>query len=506
MPTGLISGRDDDPNLPQYNYLREADYCSGASICVPKTIWDELNGFDELFSPAYYEDVDLAFRIRNRGYAVLYQPFSRVIHLEGVTSGTSITSGIKRYQEINRHKFYARWKDVLQDHGDGLQPSILYRNRTRKQHVLVIDVCTPKPDHDAGSVNTYQFLLMLRYIGFEVTFISVVDAQLVDHYVVDLEKRGIECVYQPYLESIDEYIKKMGKYYDLVLLFRVAYGGQYIDAVRKYAPQVKVIFHTVDLHFLREKRESELTGLGLKLHESVTKSEELAIMRKADVSIVVSDYELNFLNTLGENINLKVIPLPSEIPGRSNGFADRNNIVYIGGYLHKPNVDAVLYFVKEIWPSIAVLIPDCEFWIVGSNVPKELEELAGDKVKVIGFVSDLTEIFNTCKLSVAPLRYGAGIKGKIITSLSYGVPCVATTIAAEGMGLTHDQNILVADTPAEFAVAVAKLYTESVSWDRISMNGLAFASENYSLENLEKNIKKLVTDLGLQPGEIAKSK
>ncbi len=491
-------GRDDDPEKPQYNYLRDADYCSGASICVPKSIWDEVNGFDDLFAPAYYEDTDLAFRIRKCGYSVLYQPFSRVIHLEGVTSGKSLTSGIKHYQEINREKFYTRWKDVLQDYGDGLQPSILYRNRTRRSHALLIDVCTPKPDHDSGSIDTYQYLLMLRKIGFEVTFISVVDAELVDHYVEDLQKRGIECIYAPYLVSIDEYIKQMGKYYDLVLLFRAPYGGQYINAIRKHAPQAKVVFNTVDLHFLREKREVELSGKGLKLHENLTRSEELGIMKKADATIVVSDYEQNFLASIGENSNSRVIPLPREAPGRTTGFKGREGIVFIGGYLHRPNVDAVFYFVNDIWPSISAAIPDCEFLIVGSNVPKELQELAGEKIKVVGFVANLADVFSQCKISVAPMRYGAGIKGKILTSLSYGVPCVATAIAAEGMGLTHMENILVGDTPAEFSAAVEKLYTDSQVWERISENGLLFVDEKYSLENFKKNLIQLVSDLGLQ--------
>lgn len=493
--SGMNFGRNDDPDKPEYNFLRETDYCSGASICIPKTIWDELQGLDELYSPAYYEDTDLAFRIRSRGYAVLYQPFSLVIHVEGATSGTSITTGIKQYQDINKQKFYERWKNLLIDHGNASQPAILYRNRTRKNHVLVIDVCTPKPDHDSGSIDTYQYLLMLRKIGYEVTFISVVDADLVDHYVTDLQIRGIECIYTPYLESIDEHIKQMGKYYDIVMLFRAPYGGQYIDVVKEYAPQAKVVFNTVDLHFLREKRERELAGVGKDTVKDWIESDEINIMKKADVSIVVSEFEQKFLALANLGVNPKVIAIPREIPGRTKGFEGRKNILFIGGYVHKPNVDAVLYFVREIWPIVAESLRDCEFWIAGSNVPAELEELAGARIKVIGYVADLTQIFSECKISVAPLRYGAGVKGKVITSLSYGVPCVATSIASEGMGLTHGQNVMVGDTPAEFAAAVVKLYTDSDYWEKLSQSGLAIVQENYSLENFEENLIKLTRDL-----------
>ncbi len=206
---GTNFGRDDDPNKPEYNYLREADYCSGACICIPKSIWLELNGFDEVFSPAYYEDTDLAFRIREKGYKVLYQPFSQVIHIEGITSGTDISKGIKHYQSINKQRFFDRWKDVIQYFGDELSPRFLVRNHSRGNHILVIDVCTPKPDQDSGSIDTYNYLLTLRKLGYEVTFISVVDSQKVDRYVIDLQKRA--GVYTIIFEfRLEEYIKTYG--------------------------------------------------------------------------------------------------------------------------------------------------------------------------------------------------------------------------------------------------------------------------------------------------------
>lgn len=492
-------GRGNDPYQPKYNFLREADYCSGASICVPKEVWGNMQGFDPLFAPAYYEDADLAFRIRQKGFQVLYQPFSQVIHIEGATSGTDISKGVKHYQAVNREKFYERWKTTLKNHCDSTYPEFIFRNHMRRKHALVIDVCTPKPDQDAGSISTYQYLLMLRKIGFEVTFISDVDAEVVDGYVRDLQRRGIECIYKPYLTSIEEYIKEMGKYFALVVLVRAPHGGRYIDIVREYARQAKVVFDTVDLHFVREQRESKLIGKRMKNDGEALMNHEIGIMKKSDATIVVSDYEQELLNAIGDGLNSRVIPLTSEIPGRSQDFVGRQNIVFIGGFLHKPNQDAVLYFVNEIWPLITDALPDCEFWIIGSRMPPEIEALKGEKIKPIGFVSDLSEVFSTCKLSIAPLRFGAGVKGKVITSLSYGVPCVVTSIASEGTGLMNDHNILVGDTPQEFADAVIKLYSDSETWLRISDHGLTFLNEKFSLEVFEKNLRALISDLGITP-------
>jgi glycosyltransferase involved in cell wall biosynthesis len=249
---------------------------------------------------------------------------------------------------------------------------------------------------------------------------------------------------------------------------------------------------------LREKREAELCGSDtLKIAARKTKKIEIGVMRKAHRTIVVSEAEYEMLRRLAPNISVSLVSLPREIPGRRKNFKDRRDIVFIGGYNHPPNIDAVQFFVSEIWPIVTEALPDAKFIVAGSNMPDSISQLSGKNIVVRGYVEDLGEIFDHCRLSVAPLRCGAGVKGKVVTSLSYGVPCVGTAIAIEGMGLVHGENILLADTVEDFANAVVEAYTSAKLWNKLSRNGLDVVRERFSVESVRSALHDVLQDLGL---------
>jgi GT2 family glycosyltransferase/glycosyltransferase involved in cell wall biosynthesis len=473
-------GRGGDPGDPRYSYLRPADYISACTIMVPKKVWDQMSGFDEMFVPSYCEDSDLALRIRKAGFAVIYQPLSTVVHFEGMTQGRDETKGIKAYQTVNTVKLRTRWVDylkTLQTPGEDLDRAI---SRGLGRRALVLDNCTPEPDKDAGSVTALNLMLLLRDSGFAVTFIPQDNFLYLPGYTANLQRNGIEVIYGHYCSSVEQHLKEAEDRYDLVVLFRPDSWEKHSQAVRRLSPRAKLLYHTCDLHFLRVEREVAVKeDLSLVERARQLKIVELDALRNSDLTIVHSVAEADIVKSLVPATSVAVFPWAIPVPGTQVGFTLRRNLVFVGGYQHVPNVDAVIYFVREIFPLIRARIPDVRLLVVGSKPPRELLELASPSVEIIGYVADLTSVLDRARLSIAPLRYGAGIKGKIATAMSLGLPTVATTIAAEGMALTHGEDVLVADAPEDFAEQVVKAYSDRSLWEKLSNQGIEFARDTY---------------------------
>lgn len=493
-------GRNQDPRLPIYNYARETDYCSGASIMVPAQLFKELDGFDEHYLPAYCEDSDLALKIRSRGYRVIYQPLSVVVHFEGITSGTDTTQGAKAYQIENSKKLFLRWKDHLAIYQAAGTEVDRAKDRMAARRVLVLDHCTPTPDQDAGSVSLYNIMMLLRDMNFQVTFIPEDNFLYVPDYTPALQREGIEVLYSPWTQTVEQHLQELGSRYDLVFLFRPTVVERNLPAVKKYCPQAKTLFYTHDLHHLRMAREAQLEDDTKKMRAAeAMKTREFAAINAVDLSILVSTAELELLKTEISDSRLAVFPLILDIPGTTITWAQRQDIVFVGGFQHTPNVDAMLYFAQEIMPHLRPLLPGVRLYIVGSKPPKKIQALQNSDITVLGFVDDLDSLLAKIRLSIAPLRFGAGIKGKVGTALAAGVPTVATSLAVEGMGLTDQENILIADDAEDFAQAIAQLYANEPLWNHLSEAGISFAENAWGANAAWQHLSNLLDTVGLAP-------
>ena len=488
-------GNRKSPEDPEFNYVKEADYISGACIMVRRTLWEEIGGFDERFAPAYYEDTDLAFEIRKRGCKVMYQPLSVVVHFEGVSNGTDVKSGLKQYQIVNHQKFYEKWKTVLEaDHEINGENVFTAKDRSRhKKQILVVDHYVPHHDQDAGGKCTYMYLKLFVKFGLKVTFIG---DNFFKHepYTTELNQLGIEVLYgNYYYNHWENWLKENGHYFDYVYLQRPHISIKYIDLVRQYS-NARILYFAHDLHHIREYREYEMTKDPEILASSQNwKKIEYDLFAKADVGHVVGSFEQEIMQKAFPDKPIRNIPLYiyEELPEDINkDFRTRKDLLYVGGFGHPPNIDAVLWFAQEVFPVIVKKYPDIIWHVVGGKVPKEVSALASENIIIEGFVSDadLEKLYRTCRMAVVPLRFGAGVKGKVVEAAYFQIPLVTTSIGAEGVS-QEEHSMLVENDAGKMAGMICELYEDYERLQEISDNGKAFISRYFTLSEAERVIR-----------------
>jgi O-antigen biosynthesis protein len=487
-------GRGEHPDHPAYNMLRDADYCSAACIMIPRELFQQLQGFDSLYAPAYYEDGDLAFRVRQLGLRVLYQPRAAVIHHEGGTSGTDVSQGTKRFQVVNQEKFRRRWETTLAGYPDRPVDTRPVDPSRSGKRVLVIDHWIPCPDRDSGSVRMDRLLALLQRMELHVTFFA-------DHLEAGaeparLQRRGIEVLYSPWVPSIRAHLTEHGPRYDLAILSRRDPADRHFDTVRELAPRAAIVFDTVDLHFVREMLAARLSGDRAALALATRRQEEeLALMRRSDITIVVSAAEAQLLAREHGIGNTVVISNVHEIATTVPPFSARRDLVFVGYFAHAPNADGILWFAREVLPLVRERLPGVCLHVIGAEPPHALWQLRSDTLRIHGRVTDLEHHLDAARVMVAPLRFGAGVKGKITQSLSRGLPVVGTAVAVDGMEISAGEHVLVADTPAEFAAAVERLYLNQDLWTKLSHGGREVARRVYSVDAASRGVEELLRRL-----------
>jgi GT2 family glycosyltransferase len=340
------------------------------------------------------------------------------------------------------------------------------------RRILVVDYRIPMSDVSAGELVTARILRDLRELGYEAVFLPS-DLKPSPKYEMELLALGVQVITnkQGYV-SPAQYVSLHGHEFGAFYLFRENVAECVLSVIREVAPAARVIFHAPDLYSLREARQAELENRD-RAKAQQTRQRELAIMRRVNHVVVQSPVELSILRAELPETPISVFPaLYARIEASPAPYSARSNVFFLGGFDHTPNVSAVQWFVKEVWPLVRRQLPDVEFHIVGSNAPPSVLKL-GDVpgVKVVGFVPDLQPLLSKMRVGVAPLLYGAGVKGKVAMTMGAGIPCVCTDIAAEGMYVRDHVHTLVANEPHAFADDVVSLYSDEALWNRLSQNG-----------------------------------
>ncbi|WP_166212736.1 glycosyltransferase [Cognatiluteimonas telluris] len=490
--SGWNYGRFESPDDPRYAYLRDVHYASGAAIAIPRALFEQLGGFDSRYAPAYYEDTDLAFAVRAAGRRVVYQPAARVVHDEGTSSGTDTASGMKAYQLRNRDIFAAHRRDALATHpAPGTLPSPATLHRGQRQ-VLVIDALTPQPDHDSGSLRLVNLMRMLREDGAHVVFLPANRAHA-GRYTRELQQLGVETWHAPFAARAPAWLREHGPRFDRVLLCRHYVASEFLPLLRQHAPQARILFDTIDLHYLREQRAAEVAGDASLLRAAArTRALELAVIAAADTTLVVSEAERALLAIDAPQAQVDVLSNLHRVAGAGQPFAQRQDLVFVGGFRHPPNTDAVRWFVEDVFPAIRAQLPQVRFHCIGSDMPAGIRALGErDGVVMHGHVPDITPYMDGCRIALAPLRYGAGVKGKVNLSMAHGQPVVATACAVEGMHLVDGRDVLVADDAAGFATRVVRLYRDQALWEQLAHAGLDNVRRHFSIDAARDTVRRL---------------
>jgi O-antigen biosynthesis protein len=489
--SGWNFGRMEDPTKPAYNYVREVDYCSGAALMVDRAAFNRLNGFDPRYAPAYFEDTDLCFRLRQAGLKTLYQPAASVVHHEGISHGRDTAVGIKSYQVVNRRTFVDVWADVLaREHYPNARNVFRARDRSMdRKVVLVIDHYVPTPDQDAGSRAIMGCLHVLLQAGFIVKFWPH-NLSYSPGYTEVLQGMGVEVFHGPDQQPFESWIKTNGAGIDTVLVSRPEVAEDVFPSIRRHS-RARIVYYGHDLHFRRMRGQAEVTGddrlLRLAGH---MRDREFAIWRQADLSLYLSEEEAQIASALQPDAKIgAVVPYCFDNFAAPRAAPAHPEIVFVAGFGHPPNEDAAFWFVTEILPLIRAEVPVAHLSIVGSNPTQRVRTLAGDGVAIFANVSDidLAATYQRARVAVVPLRCGAGVKLKVVEALRAGVPLVTTPVGAQGLpGLS--QIVAVEDHAERFAAAVIALLRDDNDWEKRSLDQVEFAQSRFSRDAMTASL------------------
>ena len=351
------------------------------------------------------------------------------------------------------------------------ETSFHIKDRFDRYDILVVDQHLPAHDRDSGAKRMTLILKMMTELGYNVSFYPE-NGRADSPYREMLERMGVEVLGgRPDMGEI------LCRNYRFAFLCRFNTALRYAGFFRTFSPDTLLLFDTVDIHYLREMREAETKGdTRIKREAERTKKAELAAALLCDNVIAVTEEDgLAIVKEL-PNIHIDIVP---NIHGRHLlendsceplGFTQRSGIGFLGNFEHSPNVDAVSYFLETMWPEITKTL-GARFFIIGNNPPEALRARGGDDIVVTGYVPDISRYMTELKVFVCPLRFGAGMKGKIGEAMTFSLPVVSTPIGLEGMGITHGKEALCAAVPDDFIRSVISIYNDEGLWKKLSEAG-----------------------------------
>lgn len=461
---------------PRYMaFERRIDYASAGLLLVRREVWSELEGMDESFYPAYFEDVDFCLRAAKAGWECWYQPASMAFH----NRSSSTNPTLRGFLFDRGHEcFLERWGEALANHEErGDVEAAVWSAMGRPTRVLVIDDLIPDPKVGSGQGRMYDALsVMASEDDIQVSFFPTIrpteDVRLFPVPRVRL------------IEDLEHHLRTDGVAYEVVIVSRPHNVPLVRELIDQRLPGARIVYDAEALFHKRLIRQAALAN---------DDAEREALLRQADamreIEVSAADWadrvtcisieeaaEMRQLTSTHVDVIGPALRLPR--PTESD-FADRGpNIGLVAGWAAgpgSPNSDGLLWFGREVYPRIRARLPQAHLKVTGAMPPDELAWLARSGIEFVGKVPDLWSFYDRIRLAISPTRFGAGVKLKTIEAIQYGVPVVCTSEAASGLPLEARSSVWVTDDPDLFASAVVELLSDSQMWARLRASCLSFA-------------------------------
>ncbi len=356
----------------------------------------------------------------------------------------------------------------------------------RKRTLLFVDYAAPQYDQFAGSRTNFMYLEVLVALGLDVKFLPA-DFQRVEPYSSELNKMGIETLDGEWFEqNWENWLREHGQGIDYVFFHKPDPAASFLPAVLR-CTNAAIIYQCHDLHYLRLQRKAELENKPEILEEAQRyEQKEDFIFANSDVILTFSETEERFIKAKLPHKKVFTVPLffYRDVRTPPRDFSQRQGLLFVGSCAHSPNGDAIAWFSEQVLPLVTAHIPDIVFNVVGANPSAEISALQSDSIRILGSLSekDLQDLYDSTRIMVVPLRFGAGVKGKVIETLYHGVPLVSTAIGLEGIG-GIDPLATPRDSVADFAAEVVALYQDESELERLSQLGTTFVEDHFTFQN-----------------------
>lgn len=503
-------GSGDDPGRPPYRFARDVDYGSGACLIVRRSCFEAVGGFDPIFDPAYFEDLDLCLALRERGARTVYEPNSRVVHLR---HGSGSSESAHGQMQSNQAHLCRKWPELQRGRPTSVGPdlregsAITCRDAGNPYRLLFVDDRVPFHDRGSGDPRAAHLTTELARLWprARITYLAVHPHEA-ERYVDQLWHDGIEVVWG--VPDWDRWLEGRQFHYSVVVVSRHHNFERLDAALQRTQPQALRVYDIEALAFKRLERQSSVVqnaavAAELRVEARDARRVEIDAVTSADVIWSVSGEEMAFVDGIAPETPKFRLTYPLTVENDPPGFGERSGLLFFGGFLAgpaSPNEDAVLYVTSAILPRLRELDPSLKLTIVGADPTAAVMELSGPDVDVVGQVRDPRPWLASAALMLAPMRFGAGIKLKMLDAMAAGLPFITTPVGAEGLQLTDElRSILVAEEPSDLVRKTWKLLSNADLWVEAQERLLAVARTEFGDDVFRKSLVNAMAAVGFAP-------